>query len=87
MCIRDRLKTANSDAGIWRLPDGDKIYAAALRSNTTTDYTADEIHETGLSEVARIEAEMDVILTGENLTDGTVTERTGLDARPSAYLP
>jgi len=69
------LKTANSDAGIWRIPNGDKIYAAALRSNTTTDYTADEIHNTGLSEVTRIEAEMETILTGEGLTDGTVTSR------------
>ena len=82
------LKTANSDAGIWRLPEGDKIYAAALRSNTTTDYTADEIHETGLSEVARIEAEMDVILTGENLTDGTVTERVqALMQDPNQIFP
>ena len=80
------LKTANSDAGIWRLPDGDKIYAAALRSNTTTDYTADEIHETGLSEVARIEAEMDVILTGENLTDGTVTERVQALMQDPAHI-
>ena len=31
------LKTANSDAGIWRIPNGDKIYAAALRSNTSTE--------------------------------------------------
>ena len=69
------LKTANSDAGIWRIPDGDKIYAAALRSNTTTDYTADQIHNTGLSEVARIEAEMDTILVGEAITEGSVTER------------
>jgi len=80
------LKTANSDAGIWRLPEGDKIYAAALRSNTTTDYTADEIHETGLSEVARIEAEMDVILTGENLTDGTVTERVQALMQDPAHI-
>ena len=69
------LKTANSDAGIWRLPDGDKIYAAALRSNTTTDYTADEIHNIGLSEVTRLEKEMEAILIGEGLTEGTVTER------------
>ena len=82
------LKTANSDAGIWRLPEGDKIYAAALRSNTTTDYTADEIHETGLSEVARIEGEMDIILTGENLTDGTVTERVqALMQDPNQIFP
>ena len=80
------LKTANSDAGIWRLPDGDKIYAAALRSNTTTDYTADEIHETGLSEVARIEAEMDVILTGEDLTEGTVTERVQALMQDPAHI-
>jgi len=69
------LKTANSDAGIWRLPQGDKIYEAALRSNTTTNYTADQIHATGLSEVARIEAEMATILAGEGLTEGTVTLR------------
>jgi len=69
------LETANSDAGIWRLPDGDKIYAAALRTNTTTNFTADQIHETGRSEVERIEAEMEIILTGEGLTEGTVTER------------
>jgi len=69
------LKTANSDAGIWRLPQGDKIYEAALRSNTTTNYTADQIHATGLSEVARIEAEMATILAGEGLIEGTVTHR------------
>lgn len=62
-------------AGIWRIPRGDEVYAAALKSNTTTDFTADEIHETGLSEVARIEAEMDAILVGQGLTEGTVAER------------
>ena len=82
------LKTTNSDAGIWRLADGDKIYVAALRSNTTTDYTADQIHETGLSEVARIEAEMEVILTGEELTEGTVTERIqALMEQPDQIFP
>ena len=82
------LKTANSDAGIWRLPDGDKIYTAALRSNTTTNYTADEIHDTGLSEVARIEAEMAIILEGQDLTEGTVTERIqALMADPEHIFP
>ena len=69
------LETANNDAGIWRIPDGDKIYAAALKSNTTTDYTADEIHDIGVSEVARIEQEMDAILVSQGLTEGTVSER------------
>jgi uncharacterized protein (DUF885 family) len=69
------LKTATHDAGIWRIPNGNKIYAAALKSNTTTDFTADEIHQTGLSEVARIEGEMDAILIAQGLTEGTLTER------------
>lgn len=69
------LKTANHDAGIWRIPDGDKIYIAALKSNTTTDFTADEIHNIGLSEVARIEVEADAILVSQGLVEGTVAER------------
>lgn len=71
----DLLKTATHDAGIWRLPNGDKIYAAALKSNTTTDFTPDQIHQTGLSEVARIEGEMEAILVSQGLTEGTITER------------
>ena len=73
--FEDLQSSANHDAGIWRIPDGDKIYAAALKSNTTTDFTADEVHDIGLSEVARIEAEMDAILVGEGYTEGTVSER------------
>ena len=69
------LKSATHDAGIWRIPNGDKIYQTALRSNTTTDMTADEIHNIGLSEVARIEKEMDAILQGEGLSEGPLSER------------
>ena len=69
------LKTATHDAGIWRIPNGEKIYQAALRSNTTTNLTADEIHNIGVSEVARIEIEMDAILQSEGLTDGPLSER------------
>ncbi len=80
------METANSDAGIWRIPNGDKIYAAALRSNTTTDYTADQIHDTGLSEVARIEIEMDKILTREGITDGSVTQRVQALMQDPAHI-
>jgi uncharacterized protein (DUF885 family) len=69
------LQETNHDAGIWRIPNGDKIYEIALKSNTTTDFTAEEIHQTGLSEVARIEIEMDAILTAQGLAEGTVSER------------
>ena len=80
------LKTANSDAGIWRIPNGDKIYAAALRSNTSTEYTADQIHDTGLSEVARIETEMDTILNKEGFADGSVIERVQALMRDPAQI-
>ncbi len=69
------LATANHDAGIWRIPNGAEIYEVALKSYTTTDFTADEIHNIGLSEVDRIGAEMDTILVGQGLVEGTVSER------------
>lgn len=71
----EMLETANHHAGIWRIPNGDKIYEVALKSNTTTDFTAEDIHQTGLSEVDRIEAEMDEILVSQGLIEGTVSER------------
>ncbi|MHA7873543.1 MAG: DUF885 domain-containing protein, partial [Hyphococcus sp.] len=71
----DMLQTANHDAGVWRLPDGETIYEVALKSFTSTDFTASEIHETGLAEVDRIEAEMDAILVSQGMTEGTVSER------------
>lgn len=53
--------TAASTDGAWRLPDGEAYYAEALRFFTTTDLTADEIHDIGLAEVARIHGEMEAI--------------------------
>lgn len=53
---------ATDDDGVWKLPDGDAYYAHCLRSSTTTEYTPEQVHETGLAEVARIEAEMRAIL-------------------------
>jgi len=48
-------------SGVWKLPDGEAFYQAALRSITTTDLSADEIHQLGRNEVARIHDEMRLI--------------------------
>ena len=48
-------------AGVWALPDGKAYYNAMLAQSTTTDMTADEIHELGLKEVARIRGEMEKV--------------------------
>lgn len=47
--------------GVWKLPDGGAYYETQLASMTTTDLTADEIHELGLREVERIQTEMEAI--------------------------
>ena len=73
--FEELLTISNHDAGIWRLPHGEDIYRAALRSSNSTTLTADEIHKIGLSEVKRIELEMDAILINQGLIDGSILSR------------
>jgi uncharacterized protein (DUF885 family) len=47
--------------GAISLPGGAEWYAAALKLNTTTDLSAEQIHRIGLSEVKRIEGEQDAL--------------------------
>ncbi|HAP43992.1 MAG: hypothetical protein A2087_11715 [Spirochaetes bacterium GWD1_61_31] len=54
-----------ADNGVWALPDGDQFYAHCLRSNTTTDYTPQQVHDIGLAEVERIEGEMRAIMADQ----------------------
>jgi len=53
---------ATTDAGVWKLPNGDAFYKNALSRRTTTDLSAEQIHQLGLSEVARIHDEMRVVM-------------------------
>ncbi len=53
---------APTDDGIWRLPQGAEYYDALLSYYTTTDLSADEVHDIGLREVARIHGEMRAIM-------------------------
>jgi uncharacterized protein (DUF885 family) len=46
--------SCRQDAGIWALPNGTEMYRAYVRFHTTTGLSPEEIHETGLREVARI---------------------------------
>ena len=45
--------------GVWALPDGAAYYADLLKLETTTDLTPEQVHQTGLSEVARIRGEIE----------------------------
>ena len=52
--MEENYASSNVNHGVWSLPNGNEFYALRLRSYTTTNYTAEEIHQIGLNEVARI---------------------------------
>ena len=60
--FRDTQGLASIHDGAWSLPNGDEYYALRLRSYTTTDFSAQQIHDIGLSEVSRITKRMGEIL-------------------------
>ncbi len=95
--VRDRVRPAyervlalmnelhprtTADAGLWRLPQGDKAYAQALANYTTTTLDADAIHALGLREVARIEGR-----AGASGASSALAARTAKAGRcmPSAW--
>ncbi len=83
-----RQGAASQAAGIGRLPDGAAYYAAALKQMTSTDYTPARVHALGLSEVARVGAEMDILLKSQGLAAGTVAARVqALHKDPRFLLP
>lgn len=70
-----RSQAALQSAGAARLPDGGIYYALMLKQMTTADDPPEQVHQLGLSEVARIETEMDTLLKTQGMTAGTVAER------------
>jgi uncharacterized protein (DUF885 family) len=82
------LPKTTGNHGVWALPDGAEFYAWQVRSNTTTGMSPDEVHELGLREVERIAGEMDAILQGEGLIEGSIGERVQQIAqRPDQLYP
>ena len=57
------------DPGVWALPDGKARYRFAVRHQTTTDFTAEQIHQLGLKSVTEIEAQMLAIARGQGFSD------------------
>jgi uncharacterized protein (DUF885 family) len=73
--LETHRRRANSDAGVWKLPQGDAYYGWALAAGTTTRMTPEQIHDRGQEELRALQSEMDAILKREGLTQGTVGER------------
>lgn len=53
---------ATTDDGVWKFPDGEAFYQSRLNNFTTTNLTADEVHNIGLENVERIHGEMRKIM-------------------------
>lgn len=56
------LPAARDSIGISEVPGGREYYQALVRYHTSLDLTPEEVHQTGLDEVARIRAEMDDVI-------------------------
>lgn len=77
---------ATSDAGVWKLPQGDDYYAWALSAATTTRLTPDEVHQIGLDELRTLQGEMDGILRGLGYTQGSVGARMTALGKDKRFL-
>lgn len=82
------LKPASAPqaAGVGRLSDGAAFYAAMLKQATTTDYTPEQVHALGLSEVVRITQQMDTLLNVQGLSAGSVGERMAALGKDPRFL-
>lgn len=77
---------AEPDAiGLGQRPGGREAYAFAARWYTTTDMTPDEIHQLGLTEVARIRAQMETEMAASGWTGSFADFLTFLRTDPQFY--
>lgn len=65
--LQGLLSDASEADGLWKLPEGGPYYEFLLRNHTTTDLTAEEIHQLGLAEVERLTVEVRKVLKGLDL--------------------
>ncbi len=82
----DYLEGARPQVAIGTMPDGARAYASLIRNYTTTRMAATDIHQLGLTEVARIESDMASVIRAAGFT-GTVAEfEQRLDSDPAMHF-
>ena len=62
------LPATRDQIGVSTLPDGKEFYQACLKWHLSTDATPEEVHQSGLTEVARIQAEMQDVMKNVNFS-------------------
>ncbi|MGH7449464.1 MAG: DUF885 domain-containing protein [Longimicrobiales bacterium] len=71
--VGEYLPGVRTTAGLWAVPGGREYYEHLVRHYTTLDITAEEVHEIGLRDVARLRAEMEAVMRGTGF-QGTFAE-------------
>jgi len=85
--VSDRANVKADAEGAYALPDGESFYAYRLAQMTTLPLTAEEIHQTGLTEVVRIQAEMQAIKNTVGFEGSLVEFFTYMRTDPQFYFP
>jgi uncharacterized protein (DUF885 family) len=84
--LREIRPKATHEAGVWKLPRGDDYYRLGLRYNTTTSYTAEEVHQIGLDQVKSLHARLDALLRAQGYTQGSVGDRINALNKEERFL-
>ena len=84
MALMTKLRASTpAGDGIWRLKDGEAVYAAALKDSITTGLSPEEVHRIGLTQVAEISAQLTAILDKAGYKGANVGQRlTALNGAP-----
>ncbi len=83
--LEAQAQKATSDAGMWAKPGGLEYYNWNIQASTTTNMTADEIHQMGIDELAELHGRMEPILQSIGYTKGTVGARMTALAEDPRY--
>ncbi|MCX7588635.1 DUF885 domain-containing protein [Phenylobacterium sp. 58.2.17] len=81
------LPKARQNLAARSLPDGERYYAWLVADHTTTSRTPDQIHESGLAEVARIRGEMDAVIAETGFKGDFAAFQAHLRSDPQFYAP
>ena len=65
----DYAPKGRTEMGVWSLPNGDARYQFLVKRLTTTGYTPEQIHQTGVKQVAELDAQMLAIAKAQGYAD------------------
>jgi uncharacterized protein (DUF885 family) len=84
--LREQRATADIEAGMWRLPEGEEFYAQTLQFQLGAPVDARFAHEQALARCRELQSEANRLLRAQGLTRGSVAERLRAFARDERFV-